>query len=56
MSPQKEPRTVIELCASVIQGELEEGITLHPVAKESLAFFLRLLTPEVKMGYIDHLS
>jgi len=55
MSPKRETGRVTELCASVIQEELGEGVILHPVVKESLAFFLRLPTPEIKMGYLDHL-
>lgn len=54
MSPKKGTGRMIALCASVIQQELGEGVILHPVVKESLAFFLRLPT-EIKMGYIDHL-
>jgi len=55
MCLKKEQDKVIDSCVSIIQGELGESVPLHPVVRESLAFFLKLRIPEAKMGYIDHL-
>ena len=49
-------KKVIELYVLIVRQELREKVKIHLVAKESLAFFLKLPTTEAKIGYIHHLQ